>query len=73
MQRPTQQDLIAAHWRKSSYSASGDNSCLEVAEGFTRCQPVRDSKRPEGAAVTFSASAWSAFVAAVRREELGGC
>ncbi|UKY52838.1 DUF397 domain-containing protein [Streptomyces inhibens] len=56
---------VAYAWRKSSYSASGD--CVEVA---TCSSPhptihVRDSKNPDGPALTLSATAWAAFVANV--------
>ena len=46
-------------WRKSSYSG-GDNNCVEV--GVIGAQvAVRDSKRPEGGALSFSAAAWQSF------------
>ncbi|MGR3872020.1 DUF397 domain-containing protein [Streptomyces graminifolii] len=58
-------------WRKSSYSNSDGGACLEVADNArTPVVPVRDSKNPEGPALTLPASAWSAFVVAVRRDEL---
>ncbi|MDQ0986087.1 DUF397 domain-containing protein [Streptomyces sp. V2I9] len=62
-QRP---DLTAVIWRKSSYSNSDGGQCVEVADGFPGVVPVRDSKRPEGAALVFGASAWGAFVRDVR-------
>ncbi|MFF5772632.1 DUF397 domain-containing protein [Streptomyces californicus] len=62
-QRP---DLTAAMWRKSSYSNSDGGNCVEVADGFPGVVPVRDSKRPEGAALVFGASAWAVFVRGVR-------
>ncbi|MDI3417857.1 DUF397 domain-containing protein [Streptomyces luteolus] len=55
-------DLSNAAWRKSSYSAGGDNNCLEVADGYPGAVPVRDSKRPEGPALVFPTDAWSAFI-----------
>ncbi|MFD4873300.1 DUF397 domain-containing protein [Streptomyces sp. NPDC058420] len=58
-------------WRKSSYSNSDGGACLEVADNAPApVVPVRDSKNPEGPALTLLASAWSAFVVAVRRDEL---
>ena len=58
-------------WRKSSYSNPDGGACLEVAGNAPApVVPVRDSKNPEGPALTFPASAWSAFVVAVRRDEL---
>jgi hypothetical protein len=53
-------------WRKSSYSGPEAGSCLEVLDHFPSGVPVRDSKTPHGPAVIVPASAWSAFVAAVR-------
>jgi hypothetical protein len=58
-------DLSTATWHKSSYSQGGDN-CLEVADGHPTLVPVRDSKHPHGPKLIFRASAWSAFVNAVR-------
>ncbi|WP_338014132.1 DUF397 domain-containing protein [Streptomyces sp. CB01580] len=55
-------------WRKSSYSGGTSGDCLEVNDGCAACVPVRDSKNPHGPAVVFSASAWTPFVAAVRRD-----
>ncbi|MFE4393559.1 MULTISPECIES: DUF397 domain-containing protein [Streptomycetaceae] len=39
---------------------------MEVAPGFPGLVPVRDSKDSQGPALVFPASAWEAFVAAVR-------
>ncbi|MFG2224837.1 DUF397 domain-containing protein [Streptomyces sp. NPDC048644] len=58
-------DLSAARWQKSSYS-NGTQNCVEVAPGFPGVLPVRDSKRPEGAALIVPAGSWSAFVGAVK-------
>ncbi|MDT0495246.1 DUF397 domain-containing protein [Streptomyces sp. NPDC012600] len=55
-------DLTSVTWRKSSYSNSDGGNCVEVSDDFPGAVPVRDSKRPEGPAVIFAASAWSAFV-----------
>ncbi|WP_030244667.1 DUF397 domain-containing protein [Streptomyces sp. NRRL S-350] len=55
-------------WRKSSYSGSG-GQCVEVADGIPGAMPVRDSKDPDGPALTFSAAAWQSFVTAVRTGE----
>ncbi|MEU8561931.1 DUF397 domain-containing protein [Streptomyces cyaneofuscatus] len=59
-------DLASATWRTSSYSNSDGGDCVEVAGGLPGLVPVRDSKRPEGPAVVFGTSAWSAFVDGVR-------
>ncbi|MFJ2864384.1 DUF397 domain-containing protein [Kitasatospora sp. NPDC087314] len=55
-------------WRKSSYSGQGGD-CIEVADGFTDVQPVRDSKDPDGPVLLFPSPAWRAFVTAVRAGE----
>lgn len=55
-------------WFKSSYS-SGDNNCIEsaVVPGIV---PVRDSKDPEGPALTFSPASWSEFLTLVKGSDL---
>ncbi|MFB7911534.1 DUF397 domain-containing protein [Kitasatospora sp. NPDC056076] len=63
-------DLTGTSWRKSSFSGGGGANCVEVADGFTGVQPVRDSKDPHGPALVFSATAWQSFVTAVRTGEL---
>ncbi|MER5548012.1 DUF397 domain-containing protein [Streptomyces sp. NPDC001118] len=59
-------DPGTAAWRKSSYSDGGGTNCVEVADGYPGVVPVRDSKTPDGTALVLTASAWTAFVAAVR-------
>ncbi|MEU4302177.1 DUF397 domain-containing protein [Kitasatospora aureofaciens] len=63
-------DLTGARWRKSTFSDNG-GQCIEVADGFPSAVPVRDSKDPHGPALTFSADAFAAFVAAVKGGEFG--
>jgi hypothetical protein len=53
--------LAGATWRASSHSG-GQGNCVEVADNLPALIPVRDSKRPTGPAITFSPTAWSAFV-----------
>ncbi|MGD3110589.1 DUF397 domain-containing protein [Streptomyces sp. YGL11-2] len=60
-----QVDLSAARWRKSSYSNGSGGDCVEVADGTPGVAPVRDSKDPQGPALTFSTAAWGAFVTAL--------
>ncbi|MFC5245737.1 DUF397 domain-containing protein [Streptomyces nigrescens] len=64
--------LTAATWRKSSYSNPDGGACIEVADNFPALVPVRDSKNPQGPALTFEASAWATFVTAVKNSELHG-
>ncbi|MCZ2525990.1 DUF397 domain-containing protein [Streptomyces sp. SCUT-3] len=51
-------------WKKSSYSGA-NGQCVEVATPSPTSIAVRDSKNPGGPALSFSAEAWSAFVADV--------
>ncbi|WP_406094966.1 DUF397 domain-containing protein [Kitasatospora purpeofusca] len=62
--------MTSVAWRKSSYSDNG-GQCVEVAPDIPGLVPVRDSKDPEGPALVFPATAWSAFVAAVQAGEFG--
>ncbi|MFJ9529340.1 DUF397 domain-containing protein [Streptomyces cyaneofuscatus] len=59
-------DLTSASWRKSSYSNSDGGDCVEVSDDLPGVVPVRDSKQPEGPAVVFGTTAWSAFISDVR-------
>ena len=48
-------------WRKSSYSnGTPEGECVEVS--LTHDARVRDSKNVAGEVLTFSTSAWRAFV-----------
>jgi hypothetical protein len=53
---------VAYLWQKSSYSGSEGGNCVEVA-AHPGAVHVRDSKDPEGPALTFSPVAWAAFAA----------
>ncbi|WP_328916295.1 MULTISPECIES: DUF397 domain-containing protein [unclassified Streptomyces] len=59
-------DFSGTTWVKSSYSEGNGGECVEVAPGFPGLLPVRDSKNPEGPALVFPASAWSAFITDVK-------
>jgi Domain of unknown function (DUF397) len=56
-------------WRKSSYSANGGASCVEVADNLPGIVAVRDSKDREGPALTISDQAWSEFVRGIKHGE----
>ncbi|MGW2627668.1 DUF397 domain-containing protein [Micromonospora taraxaci] len=47
-------------WRTSTRSG-GEGDCVEVA-GFAETVGVRDSKDRQGPVLTFTPSAWTAFV-----------
>lgn len=64
-------ELDRAMWHKSSYSGS-DNGCVERGILPTGRQAVRDTKDRARGALLFEASAWQAFVDAVRDGELDG-
>ncbi|MEU6302720.1 DUF397 domain-containing protein [Streptomyces chartreusis] len=60
-------DLSAAAWRKSSYSAGGDNNCVEVSDDHPGIVPVRDSKHPDDSPVlVFTATSWTPFLAGLK-------
>lgn len=54
-----------AIWRKSSRSTSISN-CVEVATNLGGIVGVRDSKDPDGPALTVPRAAWTGFVAALQ-------
>ncbi|MFF7330291.1 DUF397 domain-containing protein [Streptomyces sp. NPDC008150] len=54
--------LEAAHdWLRSSYSNDSGGNCLEAAADHPVVH-LRDSKAPDRATVTVSATAWTAFL-----------
>ena len=56
-------------WRKSSYSANGGASCVEVASNLPGIVAVRDSKDREGPKLGFTPGEWRAFVTGVKSGE----
>ena len=58
-------------WRKSSYSGSNGGACVEVAGNLPGLVAVRDSKDPDGPALTFAPAAWQTFTSLIKRVELG--
>ncbi|MBB1245569.1 DUF397 domain-containing protein [Streptomyces durbertensis] len=63
---------ITPEWIKSSYSDNG-GTCVEWAPrvaSATGAVPVRDSKRPTGPVLRFSADAFAAFVTGVKAGEV---
>ncbi|GAA1546289.1 DUF397 domain-containing protein [Streptomyces albidochromogenes] len=59
--------LEVATWRKSTHSGGDGADCLEVSDDHPGIVPVRDSKNVTGPVLVFPASAWSAFVADLKR------
>ncbi|GGM38712.1 transcriptional regulator [Micromonospora sonchi] len=57
--------LTGARWRTSSRSSSNGGACVEVADNLPGVVGVRDSEDPTGPALTFTPTAWRAFVAGV--------
>lgn len=53
---------VAVSWVKSSYSDDNGGNCVEVASCPSAIH-VRDSKDKAGPTLSFTPSAWSAFVA----------
>ncbi|MFF3751932.1 DUF397 domain-containing protein [Streptomyces sp. NPDC002018] len=57
----------AAVWRRSSHS-TGANNCVESARTGADVLAVRDSKNVTRPHLSFSAAAWTSFVASLREE-----
>ncbi|MGW8381027.1 DUF397 domain-containing protein [Streptomyces sp. ODS28] len=53
-------------WIKSSYSGANGGNCVEMAIGDPDLVPVRDSKAPERATLTFKRAGWDAFLRGVK-------
>jgi hypothetical protein len=65
--------LNGAIWEKSSYSGSDGGQCVEFSRTFvipSGVVPVRDSKNPDEAPLTFSAGEWQMFIDAVKSGEI---
>ncbi|WP_328690734.1 DUF397 domain-containing protein [Streptomyces caniferus] len=52
-------------WHTSTYSGSESGSCVEVLDAYPLGVPDRDPKTPDGPAVVFPATSWSALVTAL--------
>jgi uncharacterized protein DUF397 len=64
-----QPDLTHAQWRKSTYSSSSGQNCVEVATNMPGIVAVRDSKDSDGPRLIFTPAEWTAFTAGVRGGE----
>lgn len=58
-------DISQAAFRKSTHS-DGGQGCVEAAT-LSTSRLVRDSKDPDGPTLTFTPSAWTAFVTEVKQ------
>jgi hypothetical protein len=54
------------NWRRSSFSGSNSQNCVEVARNLPRAVAVRDSKDPEGPRLVISPAGWRGFTASVK-------
>ncbi|HEY6315102.1 MAG TPA: DUF397 domain-containing protein [Streptosporangiaceae bacterium] len=59
----------ALSWQKSSYSGSNGGQCIEVAASGRVL--VRDSKKPDGGRLAFSAQVWREFAASIKSGTAG--
>lgn len=58
-------DLSHLKWHKSTYSSQNGN-CVEVASLPCDGRAIRDSKDPNGPALSFTADEWRTFVNALK-------
>jgi hypothetical protein len=61
-------DLSRAHWLKSTRSGPNSDNCVEVAF-VDDAIAVRDSRKPGGPALIFTAAEWDAFVGGAKDGE----
>ncbi len=63
-------DIAPARWRKSTWSSSTGQNCVEVATNLPGLIAVRDSKNPDGANLIFTPGEWAAFTQKVKDGDL---
>jgi Domain of unknown function (DUF397) len=61
-------DYCGASWRKSTYSM-GSGNCVEFSQLASGEVALRDTKDQAGPAISFSPSAWGAFVSGLKAAE----
>ena len=59
-------DLSQAIWRKSSYSSSTGQNCVEVATNLSGIVTIRDSTDPSGPKLLLSLPDWRSFLTRLR-------
>jgi hypothetical protein len=60
------QDLSPATWRKSSYSSSQGQNCVEISTNLPGIVAVRDSKHPDGPSLIITFAQWRGFIRRVQ-------
>jgi Domain of unknown function (DUF397) len=55
----------AGNWRKSSYSGANGGECVEAASTHAAVI-VRDTQNRDGYALSVPATAWRAFISAIK-------
>ena len=58
-------DMTPPAWRKSSYSGSSGDNCLEAATQ-TGTIAVRDTKDPSGPQLAIQPASWHAFTSRIK-------
>ncbi|MEV5413386.1 DUF397 domain-containing protein [Thermopolyspora sp. NPDC052614] len=53
-------------WRKSSHSTGTNENCVEVSSLSRGMLAMRDSKNPDGTALTFTSKEWAAFIISIK-------
>jgi len=63
---PRHPDLSQAIWRKSSYSSSTGQNCVEVATNLPDIVVMRDSMDPSGPKLLLSRTEWRYFLGHIK-------
>lgn len=63
---PRDPDLSQAVWRKSTYSSSTGQNCVEVATNLSDTVAVRDSLDPNGPKLLVCTVDWRVFVSGLK-------
>lgn len=61
--------MTRIRWKKASFSAE-QTDCVELATDGRTWGAVRDSKRPDGGALVFTADTFRVFVASVQAGQI---
>jgi hypothetical protein len=68
---PDPTDLTNLNWRKSRYSSNAN--CVETAFLANGHVAVRDSKNPDGPALTYTPFEWDCFIKGAKDGEFDRC